>query len=337
MSAGDNGHMDAARQLLLNFSKPGHTGDAKARAAAQRSPAGWPVSRDDLAQQIRQRLHGALPAQLTTSYCGPAAFLYCLIKDRPDIYTAYAISLWEQGHFFFGNARAKITIDSGHGVVPAAVALVKAHPGAARRGYISDLDWMTMSCLSASTRPFNFGTVTPDDQLGSITFPWVLRRWFIAAGAVIRADTMGFGAFKSGLLDTLSLMSYSSSSWIVLQIDSSLLRDGDPDFFHKRHWVVVDPTRQPIACKQPGNTAMPLGAVADEVGKIVWQRVGKHAGEADPDESDVLDALKGTPVADWTTTLTVASWANEHHTIYTGKVGRLIDRVYGGYVFSRFK
>ena len=146
--------------------------------------------------------------------------------------------------------------------MPAAAGLAKAVPGAARRGDINDLDWMTTSCLSASTRPFNVFDVRPADQAGLITFPWILRHWFVAAGAMVRADTtIVLGAFKDGLLDTLSLMQYWPNSWIVLQIDF---------------------------------------------------------------------------IADWTTNLRFVSWANPAYGIFSGKIGRLRGRVYGGYAFSHF-
>lgn len=337
MMTGDGGHLHAAKQLLLKFTQPILGGDAKAKAAAQRSPAGWPVSRADLAEQIQQRLGGKLPAQLETSYCGPAAFLYCLIQDRPDIYTAYAIALWQQGHFFLGNARAAVAVNSKHGVVPAASGLAKAFPGASRRGHINDLDWMTMSCLSASTRPFNFTAVKPDDQFGSITFPWVMRRWFTAASAALRAETMGLGAFQSGLLETLSLLRYWSNSWIVLQVDATIIEGGDPDFFRNRHWVVVDPRKHPLAYKQPGNSPMPLEQVADEIIKAATQKMKDGGGIETADEGQIADVLSGTSVADWKTDIGFVSWADPHNDLTLGKIGRLIGRVYGGFAFSRFK
>ena len=152
MITGNAAHLDVAKQLLRKFSQPSSSKDAKVQAALARRPAGWPVSRADLAQQLQQRLGGSLPAQLETSYCGPAAFLYCLLQDRPDVYIAYAIALWQQGHFSFGNARATVAISSEHGVVPAAAGLAKAYPGGARKGHLNDLDWMTMSRLDTAVQ-----------------------------------------------------------------------------------------------------------------------------------------------------------------------------------------
>ena len=101
----------------------------------------------------------------------------------------------------------------------------------------------------------------------------MLRHWFLAAGAQVRASSMGLGAFRSGLFDTLSLMTCWSSCWIVLEIDMSLIQGGDPTFFNNRHWVVVRPRQHPIAWEQPCNTPIPLEQVRDEMMKIAAQRV----------------------------------------------------------------
>jgi hypothetical protein len=320
---GNAERLKVALELLRRFIAIGQTKDAKRNLALQRSPAGWPVTRDMLARQIRNRLGGKLPEQLGTSYCGPAAFLYCLVHDRPDIYVKYALSLWEHGHFRFGNKNAVIGVDTGSGAVQAATKLVETRAKDSKHRYINDLDWMTMSCLSVSTRPFSTGAVTPDDKLGSVTYPRVLRRWFVAAGAAARADTMGAGLLKSNMAATLQLMRNWGSSWIVLQIDSSLLQGGSTNTFEKRHWVVVDPHKAPMVRNGKDGRWTPMGDAAGEVWKVPPDRIA--------------EGIEGYHMKDWDTDLQVASWGNEHHPIHGGKLGQTIGRIYGGYAFSRFK
>lgn len=323
MISGNAARLKAAQALLLRVIEIGRVKDIKRRAALQRSPAGWPITRDDFAGQIKARLDGKLPDQLETSYCGPAAFLYCLIHDRPDIYVTYAISLWERGHFRFGNRNAALSLSSADGEIPAAIKLRQARAATPRRRHINDIDWMTMSCLSASTRPIDVGAVTPRDEFGSITYPHVLRRWFVTAGAAVRADTMGAGLFKSPLAETLTLMKHWGDSWIILQIDSSLLQGGSTNTFAKRHWVAVDPHRQPMVRKGAGGPVVPLADVAPDIWKI-------PPGQSAPN-------LEGHHMADWETNLGIVTWANEHHEVHNRKLGQTIGRIYGGYAFSRFK
>ncbi|MFN3675153.1 MAG: hypothetical protein ACK4TC_04180 [Sphingomonas pseudosanguinis] len=96
MTATASERMGHARLILQRFLGAGRPIGAKAPALAalQKSPVGWPVTRDALASQIDARLRGvSMPRQRGTSYCGPAAFLYCILKDRPDIYVSYAVAL----------------------------------------------------------------------------------------------------------------------------------------------------------------------------------------------------------------------------------------------------
>lgn len=337
MITGNPQRLKAAQELLLRFITIGRVPDQKRRDELQRSPAGWPISRDALAGEIKDRLDGNLPHQRETSYCGPAAFLYCLIHDRPDVYVMYAISLWERGRFSFGTKDHTVRLNSGHGVIGAAAELVKTRTSDPGHRHINDIDWMTMSCLSQSTRPIGIGTVAPDDDLGSITYPNVMRSWFAAAGSMLRTDTMGLGVMKSALLDMLSLMKQWGSSWIVLQIDSSLLSGGSTNTFQQRHWVVVDPHHPPRARKGTGGPWIPLGEAAGEIWAELMRQTSSGRDLSEQSQQRAATALSGRHLAGWETDLRVASWANEQHGIFGGKLGQAFDRIYGGYAFSRFR
>lgn len=240
MTAGPR--LAAAAALLSRFEAAGRPSakappkDRRARAAKlQASPAGWPVARDTLIRQLRRRLSGRdFPRQVQTSYCGPAAFLYCLLHDRPDIYVAYALSLWLRGEFDFRTRSGSVEVEATRGTLQG---LSKARIAEPSRSFISDVDWMTMASLSVSTRSLGwvFGAPHPDDQIGSISYPNVIRGWFTAAGSRLRESTMGLGAAKSPLSATLRLMRHWPDSWIVLQIDSSLLTGGGTNFATQRH------------------------------------------------------------------------------------------------------
>lgn len=104
-------YLPRAKALVTRFRDEGEIGssnDAGAKereAKRQRSPAGWPVERARLASQLEERLNGSsLPNQQGTSYCGCAAFLNCLLEDRPDWYVAYATALWRGEPFTFRSA-----------------------------------------------------------------------------------------------------------------------------------------------------------------------------------------------------------------------------------------
>lgn len=68
----------------------------------------WGVNRTQLIDQLRQRLSNdqhSWPHQGGTSLCGPAAFMFCLINDRPDLYVGHIIDLWTGRPATFGPAQ----------------------------------------------------------------------------------------------------------------------------------------------------------------------------------------------------------------------------------------
>ncbi|PSJ43121.1 hypothetical protein [Allosphingosinicella deserti] len=321
MTIAQGPRLKAAQNIVSQFSangnpKPGKSAAATQTAAAglQKSPAGWPISRNDLVTQLNRRLQGKdLPRQVGTSYCGPAAFLYCLLEDRPDLYVSYAISLWLKGEYDFRGKAGIVEVDSSIGTRTALTEARKAQPG---RALISDLDWMTMASLSASTRPVGwvFGHPKPDDQLGSVTYPDVVKAWFAAVGGSLRGDTMGQGIMKSPVSANLGLLKHWVNSWIVLQIDSSLLSGGGTNTFRKRHWVVVNPHRRPLIQAGEGGKVVPL--------------------------EDALKSASRPGVADmqnWRTSLYLVSWGNENSALHTPKLGHLHGRLYGAFAFARFR
>lgn len=321
----------AAKTMLKHFA---HGGDAppggKPDPARQASPVGWPVSRQELAMQLDRRIEGRdRPEQIETSYCGPAAFLYCLLQDRPDIYVDYAIGLWVRGEYQFGVPSHKVELAGGKGIRQS---LADIHAARAKRRdtrFVSDLDWMTMASLSASTRRLGWimGRPRDTDAGKAVTLPQVLKGWFTAAGCSSGCDTMGVGLEPASIESTLKLMAYWPSCWIVLQIDASLIQTGDVGFFTNRHWVVVSRRVMPTVQIGSGGPVVRMGDAlsfyqAEE--KKMWNmRVDKLHDYPKP--------------AEWQTSLHVVSWGNEARGVRNPKLGYLYPRVYGGFAFTHMR
>lgn len=80
-------------------------------------PAGHqndPFKKDRIEQELRDRLAAGrqsqgegYPNQKRSSLCGPAAYFYCLLKDRPDLYQIAVKQLWETGKANFANLEIK--------------------------------------------------------------------------------------------------------------------------------------------------------------------------------------------------------------------------------------
>ncbi|RZL80905.1 MAG: hypothetical protein EOP66_06195 [Sphingomonas sp.] len=282
------------------------------------------MTRDVLTAQLEQRIAGkGTPSQVGTSYCGPAAFLYCVLEDRPDIYIAYAISLWMRGTFDFRTKSGNAHVASDTGTIKEMGTLVRRRIAKPGKAQISELDWMTMACLSASTRPFFVpGNAAHLDDVGSsITYPWVLKSWFAATGSRSKVDSMGLGAFKSGLFFFANLMRFWRDHWLVMQIDSSLIEGGTPNTFAQRHWVVVDPHKMPRVQIGGKGAPQPLWAILDEFWRV---------------PSAQLDtAILGERMKDWPMDLRVVTWGAEDTKFRMNTLGDVASRFYGGYAFPR--
>ncbi len=318
----------AAQHLVHRFRADGHPALIGRRPptplelqAAQRSPQGWTIGRDAFAAQLSARLTGpAEPAQVSTSYCGPAAFLYCLLEDRPDLYAAYAIGLWRYAAYRVGS----MEVDNDPTTVASMGTIQRAHAAAPQNESISELDWMTMASLSVSTRPSLVlgGGATPNDMAKAISYPWVVKNWFAAVGSTPTFDCMSMGVMKKPLSDFVALMNYWPQHFIVLQIDSSLITGGNTATFNNRHWVVVNPHRPPHAY-DPNGTVYPLGSIASQF----RVRRGIRGGST----------LDWSHMANWRTDLTLVTWGNEAHAIRAPTLNDIEDRFYGGYAFPRLK
>lgn len=332
MIVSNKARLDVARALVKRFDDAGKvpagmTPVGGAAVSLQTSPAGWPMTRAALARQLTVRLDGRdEPNQMSTSYCGQAAFLYCMLEDRPDLYVAYAIGLWAKGEYDFSSGTKHLHIASDPGAKTAMKDFPtarKAHPTTT----ISELDWITMSSLSTSTRPLNrlLGSPKPSDQGASISYPWIVKDWFSNLGAPARVDTMGWGVATIPVATFLNLMNQWAACWIVLQIDASLLNGGGPRFFTGRHWVVVDPHRAPMVRLGDGGKVVPLGAAAAKIWDVPMPVI---------ESGNVLD---GPLMQNWVTNLRLVSWGHENYAMARQQIGHLVGRIYGGFAFPRFR
>ncbi len=325
----------AAREAIKRFLADGAGTPGKSPADwqgrcidTQTSPVGWPIRRAQLAAELTARVDGKnIPNQMETSYCGPAAFLYCLLHDRPDLYVAYAIGLWQHGHYDFTSGKTHMDVAGMRGMATEMRKLDvarKAHP---KIGHISNLDWMTMASLSASTRPLRgmWGAPEPSDQGPSVTYPQVLKGWFAAVGSRPVASSMGLGAFKSDLSSFLGIARHWSNCWIVMQIDVSLLGNMDKDFFGGRHWVVMDPHHMPLVRRGAGGPVVPMG----EAARDIWT--------APAEAFENGQVFNGPHMRDWQTNMRLVSWGRETYPLAERKLDRLVDRVYGAYAFPHIR
>jgi hypothetical protein len=126
------------------------------------------LTRAAVAQGLRQRL--ADPVSLdqgAATFSGPAAFLFCLLRDAPELYARYVTDLFEHGRADLGG----LAVEPGAG----------CREGAPEARQIAAVDWVALASLR-DTEMAVAGYDAANDTGQAATSPTVLARWFAAAG-----------------------------------------------------------------------------------------------------------------------------------------------------------
>ncbi|WP_421564395.1 hypothetical protein [Paracidovorax sp. MALMAid1276] len=201
----------------------------------------WGVNNVELANQLNERVSGrstSWPDQGNTSLCGPAAFMFCLIHDRPDLYVRYIIDLWAGRPATLGSrnvrpgpnvqATAETMTSNSHQTIPAAAR-------------INAVDWISMASLrndSPDLNPFaNYDH--PSATVSAITRPKYLQDWFHAVGATTLLDNTNEIIPLSDWKELLEIAPYQASGWVAMLVSAAMFQ-GAGGTTSKNHWVVLN-------------------------------------------------------------------------------------------------
>ena len=170
------------------------------------------------------------PNQGPTSLCGPAAFFYCLLIDRPDLYVKCVIDLWEKGEVKIKNLSIKPSENCK-----------KPKSLGNDSNKINGVDWITLASLRDSENiAFSYKEVS--DQVSGITLAGALKEWFLNVGAELLLSnvTYGFHIDKDKLLRLVTYKQQYPQAHIVSLINAELIggsSSGIPGI-KKSHWIV---------------------------------------------------------------------------------------------------
>lgn len=205
--------------------------------------ASWGVTREGLAGQLRDRLSGAAdswPNQGGTSLCGPAAFMFCLLNDRPDLYVQHIIDLWSGRSATLGQRSVRV-----NGTVQANARATVQRNGVdtnlLEANRVSAVDWISMASLRNDSPDLNpiADYDHPTDKLSAITRPKYLKGWFGAVGATTLLDNTSEIISTAGWDELVELAFYAESGWVVMLVAAAMLQRGG-GFTNKNHWVVLN-------------------------------------------------------------------------------------------------
>jgi hypothetical protein len=164
--------------------------------------------------------------QSAASLCGPAALLYCLLNDSPELYVQYVIDLYTTGSASLGTLKVSPSKDCCRYSPPS--------------NKIAAVDWIAMASLRDSENSV-FDYESADDETAGITMPHSLAAWFRALGYTdVRNETnVLLTKDRSDIDDCNRLQRHGR--WICLFINAQMLsastqtsRSITPD-----HWAVL--------------------------------------------------------------------------------------------------
>lgn len=171
------------------------------------------------------------PAQGDSSLCGMAAFYYCLLKDRPDIYFQTIEDLWLTGRTRLGPLEIEPSKSCKN---PTDMVDSTGIPR------VSAIDWMTLAGTRDSMNTF-FSYDSPDDETAGITKAEAIDECFLVVSAKKILENVSGTAYltNAGLQDICNLNAYIGDSFhVVINIHPELLNSDNG--FYQRHWVVLE-------------------------------------------------------------------------------------------------
>lgn len=168
------------------------------------------------------------PDQGPTSLCGPAAFFYCLLIDRPDLYVKCVIDLWEKGEVKIKNLTIKPSEDCK-----------KPKSLENDRYKINGIDWITLASLRDS-KNIIFRYNEASDQAAGITLAGALKEWFLKVGAKLLFSNVTYGLHigKDELLCLVKYKQQYSQAHIVSLVNAGLFSNEKTFLKFKSHWIV---------------------------------------------------------------------------------------------------
>lgn len=195
-----------------------------------------PFTKEKVQQELKARIaKKTFPDQGSSSLCGPAAFFYALLMDRPDIYRQVVNELWESGKTKIGSLKLEPSKDCQN-----PTKFFKHNDDNKKEDIpkISAIDWMTLASLRDSENTF-FDYQSPDNELSGITMDGSIKSWFNKIGATKEAST-GFNYLLGknlSIKDVLSLNRYiDGNHHILVLIGAGMLNYGTGS--SKNHWIV---------------------------------------------------------------------------------------------------
>lgn len=187
------------------------------------------------------------------SLCGPAAFMYCLAKDAPQLYAQYVRDLFIDGKARINNLEVEPSRACKKGQISVGTGT--------RKRSIAAVDWVALASLRDSeNRLFRHRSVS--SQTSGITLPGMLGDWFSAAGYQQVQQRTQFTSSHS--IDHLlcAAKDYQHKKNVCLFIAAKVVKGPLTLKAIPNHWVVMSDTLRLNA--SPKTTSAQTKSTRDE-------------------------------------------------------------------------
>lgn len=166
------------------------------------------------------------PNQYYSMLCGPAAFYYCLMMDRYDVYEQLIWDLWNHGKAMLGS----FLLQPGTSTMKVDDLFSGAsHPR------VSAIDWITMASLrDSSNNLLKYESV--GDKVSAITLWGDIEKWMLNVGA--QKIFSNISLYHSNVSDICKLNSLMSNDVHILSLISAGMLQQGADVPFKDHWIV---------------------------------------------------------------------------------------------------
>ena len=278
------------------------------------------VTKSDVADDLEKVINGNKKPieQGDSSLCGPAAFFFPILAQRPDTYVQTVLSLYKQGEAKLGKLKLKSSI----------VARKISTPK------IKRIDWMLMS----SIKP---GYDNPEHKGSGITLPGTLKKWLEDTGHQVVDRTPPSSAGLDSLLD--AQRAYAGGYTVYLLVNADLFNPSGRNSImpYPNHWVVLNSAIKikkydPVSKKHKAPAVLSITLVRDILKEWDdYEEVTEAFEEAGGFDKDKPAKINNQILLD------VFTWGKEHVPVFSEvSISRKPDvrdfiRGYYGYIKAR--
>lgn len=203
---------------------------------ASKNAPGWftAFSRDEVALAIRHRVNDPSGVnQQRAGVCGPAAFMYVLLSDHPDMYAKLVTELYDKGETY-SSEWPQISVG------------IWIRPGIHLKNYrppnpFQPADWIAMASLRDSSNSFlDYGSPS-DNVFAGGTYSPDIAHWLRRVGGYQQVvDRTAYYGGKEGLLHGAHAY-FMQGYRVFLSIHSAILNDRNSTWsVWPNHWVVLE-------------------------------------------------------------------------------------------------